>query len=1717
VADAKTFIESELQRVAAMPQFAQLTYEEQQEARARIVATILNNDPALSQYDVQTKGKAIDQIVSGRAPVFEDPRKMAAAAPLIQKAQSGALEPTDISGFGAMHGLMSNGLAANIVGRPAAKIADMLTGSKENAAQFSWENLIDMHTGTDGDKLASYLESVGRKNGLRTVQKTYSGLGSAIGFVSDLYIFHGTYNKITAAPMKEAGVALAKKLPGKFGTWAGKVALPAFVSGTSSGAYGIVREQILATLNSDDERKQNTFRKIAKTFGEWALLDYAINISLGTVLPHLGGAIRRAGGKARETKKIKGMMPKELDDLIDRIVNGTVTDDMMGQLDDSTRRFLQGQAHIRVAASGTSRSIRLNPYDDLVLEGNSAGMTVHKEMGTSKYYVYAPTKGAGVTEEVFDDMVGARRRVSRGMYDKLKGLSGSDKDEYINLHKNMLQYEATSRVLDGGLDPLKVKGYVDPKRAEQLKKLRVKRASDFVSPIDRPYIGTGEADTMQKIFGDTGYVKVVKAEVGDEALGRVAKGQDMFSSKRPIRIKASTEGEDVLVMVRRPATPDAINIADRMAQKAVAKGAPESAEALRAMYLMEAGFDGIVESDDVVQMFYPDKLKLVASEFNPHTGKIGLAKNFVDESEATVRDTVSRMYKGTVSAKQFARNNKLVTAAAEGMKGELNQDQVQRFVRLVLADQDVPVNKISVKIGTKADVIDSADAMALARTASGGRITIEVPGRITTPKAQKQFIKELFDPESGQLKDVVEAFGGKGKKIAVPKMGKATSALYRSPFTSAGDTEKWLRSSVVDVAGGTFDKTAAGYQVKLPGRNPITGSNLEEITDRILLETTDFSYVKFDMARRGYNITKKGKVFTVRGKDLTEPITGKSVNEVADKIGYRPQKISNRFAPKVNMVSEDAVDITFENGVAIGNKRSVKQLLAKFEDMEHMTSLKKISGYDTGEVYVTPAGVYEVHMPEFGIIQKFETPTEANRFIRKSWKEYETLQSIGHRKGLQIWHEGAGLKVSDGQNTFTVKNKDELLRVYKEYPDSTGAPEIMLEEIDEEGLNAIDKVLREYDRANIPVHDGPPVRPLGDIAQKKGEPLTHMGATGEIRALFDNMDHWAEVTLNKMGQTDLLSKYRNITVTRRMAKAASDKAEGALRQIFTDDAGKMLPLERRKAIFYHSGAQTPAEELSALELFGELTEKEKGIAGRLRKLLGEDKDGVITGLAGVFGIGPDKMIKNYMPRIMDWAVKNADEVAKMSTAEDLVEAAMRDVYGTNPPKHLKAFFKNMRTSEALEFAAIDDPIRAVQHYIRVGYRQHYMGRAWEELYDTLAKSSVDEGVIQRFNRYREAIMGLHSNEGSRVAKRIGEDLGKKLGLKNGGNLVDAYFSMNYLANMGYRPWLALRNTYQVFTTLAPRFGNTWVDDAITKARSMTKEEYAYLREIGVLRGEPPIVNTILDAESTLGNITHKALGLFKSSDEYTRAVAYHTAAGRFDFALDKWRKGGIKDIDGFLKEAGITKMDSETISRVKALVGKNTDDGLNAARAYFGTKVSNETMFEYIKEQSPTIYTGSFFGKMFGQYGTYAAGYRANFMRGITNGDFGDKASFVARFVANQSALFAAFTALGIDAKNFIPGMPALFGGGPQFEVGVAVLQSMGSGYQARQARSQLVRKFSPVGYTKTQGLYANYPEMLPGSIQFRYAKKALEYYDQGDLWRAFLAATTTPVTDPKR
>lgn len=1717
-------------RLLSDPNFASLTYEEQKEARALIYDKKLGEvDPQYRSLSPTERQQAAYGIAAKRRPVLENKQNEQLILPAYTSAEKGLLTEDQAKAVSFIHGAFRNNLVLSIVkpflrmGYKAQEPGDFINELPPEQQQVlrttSALGKMTMLSGGDADKAYRYIAEQAAKNDpelSRIFSQNYK-MGSGFGFAGDVVTFEAGIGAAVSSGTKAMGLAASKNLLG-FSAKAVRTAVPQALSSAATGGYGLFREQFLATVNSDSTREQNSFKKVLRTFGDYALLDFAIGWTAGTVLPYMKNLrhfFRKGDTIAANAD--------ELDTVIKQVTEGTAPAELIEQLSDVQKHYIYGQADMRKAAMRLDDSVKLRPYDDLLLRANDAQVTVYREPSSNQYFIHKMTDdGKKFVEVKARDIIEAKREVGFALQKRLKEIKDplAYKD-FARRNEQFLNMARSADAIDSAFDPRRHADLIDKDTAKIVRPKGT--AKGFVSPADRPYVGANEVEGYRTAFKNSGgYAEVFKTDVTEETLGRLQKGQRIFTPGNAVDVQRTTTGNaDVMIMLRNPVwaknadSLEALKVADELADRAIAEGASDSKAVLRNMYLMEAGYDGIVKNANRVEAFYPDKLKLVADKFDPTTGKIGdLSPLKTPESDLGVRATIAQKFTAEVGGRAIAADEKLFADIAGSFRGTLAPDDVRKFSSLFLENFGVNARNVRIKPSGLDNVTSLGDDVAAYGRIKDGVVTIEVPSRITTPKAQKKFVTELYE----ELKNAGESLGTGNAALSTTKIGnvvKKSAARFTSPFTDLVSSEKWLKSVVQDTMGGGFSKTARGYEAVLKDGTRIAAANIEEFADRLFVAAMSPAELKFDLARQGFALSEVGNDLIVRGSGLEAPIKATSVPELLDKLNYRPSRISSRFAPKVISINDRMATVAFDQGIAIGGRKEVRKALAKFENMDYMARLKKVAASDMGDIYIRPAGDYEAHITALGEIRRFKNIKEANRYIKYGWKSYDGIADLAHKKGLEMWYDKGIMKFSDGNATYTAKSFDEAQQIFRDFPDSTGTPELF-EAFDPEALSPIDRVLYNYDMSDIKNWDDNILRKDVEFSPKDVNPRTrNLTTRQELRALVENMDYWTERTAKELDLPDVLRSYRNVETARRVADTEIEKARRAILGIFTDNNGKLMPLDRRKAIFYHAGAQTAEEAAAAYKIHGALTPGEKATVERLRDLLGRKvNESALSGLAGKFGLPPGDFLYNYMPRVMDYASQNADKVRAMSSADELFDAALKDSKGTKAPPKLKAFFKNLRASEILNFNAMDDPIEAIEHYSRVGHRQLYMGKAWEELYQNLSRPDVPQRMIVRFNRYREQLMGVYTTSGQETAEALGEQMGKRLGFTGGKDLTRAYFSLNYLATMGFRPYLAVRNSTQIWTTLGARFGNEWVSKALNRVSDSGEQYYTYLKRIGVIQDAPPIVNEILDANNLLGKVTKKGLAVFKRSDDLTRAIAYSVGETRFNYALDKYRRG-VGGLEDFLKESGVTKMDDDTIRQVKKLMEVGDEESWAAARTMYGTKISEDTMFGYRQSQAPTLYTGSFWGKLFGQYGTYAAGYRANFYRAaFQSGTLADKLGFAARFVGNNAALFAAFRSLGIRENSFIPGSPALFGGGPQFEIGVALAQSMDTTYRGKQARALLMRKFSPIGYSKTGGLKAQYPELLPGSLQIRYAQKALEYAEEGDLYRAFLAATTTPVAD---
>jgi len=268
---------------------------------------------------------------------------------------------------------------------------------------------------------------------------------------------------------------------------------------------------------------------------------------------------------------------------------------------------------------------------------------------------------------------------------------------------------------------------------------------------------------------------------------------------------------------------------------------------------------------------------------------------------------------------------------------------------------------------------------------------------------------------------------------------------------------------------------------------------------------------------------------------------------------------------------------------------------------------------------------------------------------------------------------------------------------------------------------------------------------------------------------------------------------------------------------------------------------------------------------------------------------------------------------------------------------------------------------------------------------------------------------------------------------------------------------------------------------------------------------------VLDMDGLLGKLTHKGLRWYRSSDEFTRAVAYEAASLRFKDAARRYTTGilgkGDEAAEKFIELAGLGFEPPAIRNQARALIQRGE---WGAAEQMFASRVVDETMFVYRAGGSPIAYRG-LIGTIFGMFGTYPAYYVENIRRALKYTTTAQKLAYAAKFTANSMLFYSAFRAMGINASNFLPWIPATFSGGPIYNMMNQALAAMDfRSYKGRQARAELI------GITRRDGrLYwepgrSEIGKFLP-TFAVRSFFRGIEMANDGDFYGAFLTVTGFP------
>lgn len=1229
-----------------------------------------------------------------------------------------------------------------------------------------------------------------------------------------------------------------------------------------------------------------------------------------------------------------------------------------------------------------------------------------------------------------------------------------------------------------------------------------KEASTKVRPIlARPVATPSEVQALSRLDGPDIAVVQTRLPLKGSIVENINSGEVNFLKGSPSVRVAVSDAPNAVFIGRYAAPPEAYEAATSVAERVVKADPNITLEAARASELLDQGFDFFRHADGTVEFFAPRNMKLIGEV----SDVLKKYQNPVAVGPVGAQAIVTEQRKFLQGAPGLTRNEGLLMGAAQRAMVSGDPEELRNFGKLYLSSRGHPkVASTGQPIDVRVKVQKGLKEPLVQR--SFDALEISVPASVKTPAQQRRYIAGLLE---GLDRATRLDAPSRSADYWASQFTKKVQA-FQTPYGI--DKDAWI-ADIAEHYGGTLSTVDGAKILRLPSGAEFTGSSDEMLT-RLTRRLADQNVVANDLRSQGVRLIQNADGFQARSIRTKSIIAeGKDLPELLDAIDYIPQKLDSTYGPKVVRITDQGFEMEIAGNRIFQSREDAAKFLSQFQDGRGIAYERAIVQSPKGEVSILGDGTYKITLPEYGVMKHFDSLGEARSFLARSDNpDFTDLQDIARLKSADVTFRNGDYLVHVGPNRYVAKDLDELKAILRDkVPDpSDGAPNI-LDALDPSIEASVPDLVNTWKGARSKPKVGPnpynlPPEVPFDAAKA---PAT---VWENLRAMNANFTSWIEGYIERTGNKALGRAFADFRDGMRSVSMNTVQDNRTLDTIFRGANGRLLKKDQRIKIFYHLGA-TGLEDAQALgqqymtrygKALKPLTPEEEAVASKVRTFLDD--------MGKRFGIRFKDLITDYMPRLRDmYDSANLDLLRRVQTADELVAV----LPNAKPPKDLKFWAENARVDDVARFFLKDDALEVLMMYAAQGNKKLYLSQPWKQLHQVAEATKLPAEISARINLYRENIMSSYHSNAERNLEAIGVSfarslkdgpLGKLIPLSLremedlGRNAYKSVLSMTYFASMGWKPFLAIRNSMQPWTMAAPRLGLDWVSKAYKEVLDNPKPIAERLRKIGVLTEKPPIVNQVFGHETLAGRALEKSMEWFKNSDDLTRMVAYRASELKFDNAVRAWDMGLVKTPESFFEMAGLDVIDPTTRQQVWELFSSAGNDTLkrNSARDAFAFKMQRDTMFDYSGSDTPGMFQEGIMGKLFGQFGTYSAGYRANMANMFKYGSPKKRAEMVATYLATTTALWAGFNALRIKTNDFTPGVGAIFTGGPMFDIALDGVKAMDPGYEGAQARARLKDQI---------------PRMLPGSAQVLGIQRALEYQSQGDTYAALLSLMATPVT----
>jgi hypothetical protein len=1730
------------------PEFRKLPYDKQTEVRYRIYSERLKKDPKFLNLPIMQREDIVRKLAF-TLPSFENAgaeEELKSYLSMIKEMPEGKAKNdvrNKLFAYSALdESLITKGVVGGIID-PLHRMGVLNRGATP-AGMKPKEYLFSRDLRKTRDYLA-YLLDDGYKatKGARMAQTWGKLWGMGTDIAPTLMGSFGVSGAVSGK-LANAGLKL-----GRGGQWMVQTLVPEMIEASVEGVLGtsMVILDKAARSELDDKKLELDLKTVARDFGSYAAMDYVMGLVVSGAVPFL----KVAGyslGKLKAPKVYGEMKPKQFESVMKSFVNGELDPSDIKRLPQIMQDHLATLDHIHRMEKTTDHLLS-TPEDRVVYTAHNMGWNFlyEPESGTFRYHKKLQS---GDTIKKAYSVQHANEKLSNILEHQINDLDPDQIDEWRigreHLFKLMEDRNEFKNFV-GGANEADLKNLdIDAEALESFKS----RGSSFVKEGNRGAITRAEANAIEARASGAGYtVFRVDAVKTPDIEARLKKGRYPYEE---IGGHNFTSGDNGLVIMKKPL----MSVEDpnyQLLQKAHLAGKGVDRVELK---LIEDGFDGAVltkGNETIIRSFHPSRLKIVDDLVSPVTGRYAGVSSVLKGAskiagEANTKVTVNAALDGVIGREEAMMSDEVVGTLIADAYLENDHGKLKEALELYMERFENPERgKTKVIISTskyndgdiwftdayedKNPIIRISVDEALNPATLSQKKLGKVLGQMTDygryhSRYSRHFDEKMFTKYGEEVKKqkrVRETV--KRKLFDTSNMDVDTKKTLLRNIVEGKMGKKEVRGKVVyrDADGKIVhphDRTAPFFEIDFNGKHYMAKTALtadealNDLIDQVMIDSMDASYIKHALALEGMKLvkSKKGGIKILRGNKIVAE--GADVPSVLRDLDWAP-KIDAAFGPKIAGFDESGdVRFKYDGNSVIGTKKEVLNFLSKFEDYRNVGRMKHMFKNVNGDIFKKVNGTFEVRHHGTKSVMEFNSMAEARKWIEGGWEELDSLKSMATKKGFDFYYRGGQYHAVGQDGTVAIMNKmDEVEKMMASYPDPTAAPELIpfLQELEEElTVLKVGKLNRD---APFWMTD---IETSNKALKSDGE----ISAWRKLMTRVEPMDDWMRKVGRATGNHDLVKKYMKLEELYKLARVQQLEGKNVLHRIFAPD-GKMTSKKKRIGITHYMESGTDANKLSAIAEEFDLTDRELGIVEKLRSFYGKSPD---EGLYGTFGIDPNIYLYDYAPHLL----RDIEKYSHLVNEHITIGEFTRAVRGKAPPKSIRFWAENERLADFLEMVREEDSYALALKYNNQGFKKFYLNEPWRDLDKEMAQlykaGKLDGQVAWRLNRYREQVMAVYASDGDKLARSMGESFGRKFGGNEkdvilGKDFASALFSLHYLTNMGFRPYLPVRNLFQIFTTLAPRFGNDNVFKSLRYVADNTEEVLGYLRRIGEISDAPPIVNDILNAEGFLGKVTHAGLRMFKNSDDITRAVAYGTARVQWDKAVDLWKRGYIKGEKKFIRMAGLDRIDPYDRAEIIQLLRKGDPDSLSTAMDLYGGKVIRDTMFAYRGSQSPTAFHG-LVGRAFGQYGTYSVNYIQNTLKGLGWGvkmPFATRLGYATRFVGNSLAIYYMMRSIGVRADNFLPWNPALFGGGPMFHYAVNAMQATSAGYQGRQARGELA-SLLPVravknNYTGKYEWKGQVPQgFFPGSLQAKAIIKYMEYMDKGEPWLAFLALTSTPV-----